>query len=322
MREDLLAQAEQELQLRRLENERTEERRRRKIQEEEPDIYALVRERENLIFDSMRGILQKKAAPGDLTERMEQISVKIREALRKRGYAEDYLSPVYSCPVCRDQGYTGEPVREMCLCLKRMYREKLRKEIGLGNSRAETFENYDETLFPVEKIPGMPFSQRELNRVIRNKCEQWANDWPDQRPRDLLIYGKSGLGKTWFLRAMTDRLIQRDVQTLLVTAFEFLDKARRGYYEEDGGLDEMIRVPVLMIDDLGSEPLMKNTTLEMLFHLIEERQRRNLATVCSSNLTVQELRERYNERIVSRLTDTRNSETLQLMGRDVRTGRK
>ena len=53
MREDLLAQAEQELQLRRLENERTEERRRRKIQKEEPDIDALVRERENLIFDSI-----------------------------------------------------------------------------------------------------------------------------------------------------------------------------------------------------------------------------------------------------------------------------
>ena len=75
---------------------------------------------------------------------------------------------------------------------------------------------------------------------------------------------------------------------------------------------------MLMVDDLGSEPLMQNITVEQLFHLINERQRRGLSTVISTNLTLKELRERYTERIASRLNDPKNCEIIILEGRDLR----
>ena len=77
-------------------------------------------------------------------------------------------------------------------------------------------------------------------------------------------------------------------------------------------------IPVLMLDDLGSEPLMQNITVEQLFHLINERQRKGLSTVISTNLTLPELKERYTERIVSRLNDPGNCEVIILEGRDLR----
>ena len=77
---------------------------------------------------------------------------------------------------------------------------------------------------------------------------------------------------------------------------------------------------VLMIDDLGSEPLMQNVTVEQLFNLLNERQNRNLATVISTNLDMAKFRERYTERIASRLRDSRCCKVLNLLGRDIRIG--
>ena len=75
---------------------------------------------------------------------------------------------------------------------------------------------------------------------------------------------------------------------------------------------------MLMLDDLGSEPLMQNITVEQLFHLVNERQRRGLSTVISTNLTLPELKDRYTERIVSRLNDPKNCQIIVLEGRDLR----
>ncbi len=322
MREDLLRQAEQEMEQRRLRHEQEEQDRLAKIQREEPDIGKLIAQRQELISGSLRGILRGEKSAEDLPEQMERVSGDIRKALKSRGYAEDYLSPIYDCGICRDTGYTGEPVRSMCICLQKAYREKLRAEIGLSGNRRETFENYDETLFPDQPEPGKNLSQRQGNLFVRNQCEKWADSWPGQKPRDLVLSGKSGVGKTFFLHAMATRLIERGCGVLLISAYSFLDIARKDYLEQEDGMRDLMDAEVLMIDDLGSEPLMRNITIEQLFSLINERQRANLPTVISTNLNEQELRERYTERIVSRLTDRGNCLFIPMEGRDIRTGRK
>ena len=68
---------------------------------------------------------------------------------------------------------------------------------------------------------------------------------------------------------------------------------------------------VLMIDDLGSEPLMQNVTVEQLFNLLNERQNKGLSTVISTNLEMSKFRERYTERIASRLRDSRSRFTAE-----------
>ncbi len=77
-------------------------------------------------------------------------------------------------------------------------------------------------------------------------------------------------------------------------------------------------MPLLLIDDLGTEPLWENITLEQLFALIEYRMTHNKSTVFSTNLTLENLRERYTRRILSRLLDQRLSLVLQFQGQDVR----
>ena len=321
MREDLLNEVFRDLQQQQLLNEETENSRRREIRSAYPGIASLMDRRESLISGTVQGILRGEAAPEDLPARMEQVSAEIREALKENGYPEDYLAPVYTCPLCRDTGFVGDSIRERCSCVNRRYQEKLRRAIGLPENGRETFECFDETLFSPDRLEGSQFSQREMMVRIRDFCERWADQYPAQQPRDLVLSGQSGLGKTFLLHAMAARLIERGHQVLLISAYRFLETARRSYFEADGQLEDLIASPVLMLDDLGSEPMMQNITIEQLFNLINERQRRSLATVISTNLNLAELRNRYTERIASRISDRQQCEFLQLRGRDLRNGR-
>ena len=320
MREDLLKELETEYEQIRSANEREEANRRARIRKEQPGIEKLVREREELIFGTLRNILNHSAEAGDLTERMEDLSSGIRRQLKENGFPEDYLAPVYRCTLCKDTGKTGDTVREPCVCLKKAYQRKLRERIGLVGEKAETFDTFDLNVFPDEKIPGHDFTQREIMDFYRKTCEKWAEDYPDAPCRDLLLTGSTGLGKTFLLRAMAERLIERDKNVLIISAYRMLEILRKSYFDNDQGTGDLLDAEVLMIDDLGSEPLMQNVTVEQLFNLINERQNRDLSTVISTNLDMARFRERYTERIASRLRDSRRCKILSLLGKDIRTG--
>jgi len=321
MREDLLNEVFQDLQALQRRNEETENRRRQEIMDGYPGIARLAEQREELIRNTLQDILDGKVTAEDLPERMESISMEIRKALRENGFPENYLAPVYECPECRDTGYVGDRVKEKCQCVQRRYQEKLRRAIGLPDQGKETFESFDPLVFPDQKNPGEAYSQREAMIMIRRSCENWAETYPGQRPRDLVLSGKSGLGKTFLLHAIANRLIGRGYNVLLMSAYSFLETARKSYFGNDGGLEVLIGTEVLMLDDLGSEPLMQNVTVEQLFNLINERQKRNLTTVISTNLSQEELKNRYTERIASRLTDRRCCLFLPITGKDIRNGR-
>lgn len=322
MREDLMREAWAELEEQQRRNEETERARREEIRQGYPEIQRLIRRREDLIQSALQEILRGEKTGGELPETMEAVSGEIRQALRGAGFPEDYLTPVYACPECRDTGYVGERIRRQCGCLRRRYQKLLRKAIGLPEDGRETFESFDPGVFPEERAEGSRYSQREAMQLIRESCERWTEEFPEQSPRDLILSGKSGLGKTFLLHAMANRLLERGVQVLLISAYSFLETARRSYFENDGGLEELVGSQVLMLDDLGSEPMLQNVTIEQLFNLINERQRRNLATVISTNLNQDELKKRYTERIASRITDRRNCLYLPLRGRDIRNGRE
>jgi len=318
MREDLLRELEREYADRRAANEAEEARRRNQMREEYPDVAALMAERENLIHGTLRDILSGKASQEDLPARMEAVSLSIRKKLASHGLPEDYLAPVCQCAVCRDTGYVGETVRDPCPCMVKAYQNKLRRQIGLDSADTETFGTFNLDIFSDVPEEGAKLSQRKQMARCKKICEEWANRWPDVQFRDLLLTGKSGLGKTFLLHAIANRLIERDINVLLISAYRFLQIARQSYFGEDNGLEELERVPVLMLDDVGSEPLMQNVTVEQLFNLINERQNHGLNTLISTNLNLAEFRTRYTERIASRMMDPKYCLVIPLEGRDVR----
>lgn len=318
MRSEILRELLAEYEEQRRANIREEDRRRAEVAEKCPEITGLMSAREELIHGNIRGMIGG-ADLGDLPQRMEVATRRIETTLEKNGWPKTYLDPVYRCRTCKDTGYAGEPIREMCECLKGRFYERLYRAIGLGEDSSQSFDHFRLDIFPDKLIEGKSYTQRQMMQMIRSECERWAEQFPKAETRDLLLMGQSGLGKTFLMRSMAKWLVERGYQVLLVSAFRFLEIARKAYFGQGvEELENVIGADVLFIDDMGVEPLMENITIPQWYNLINERQTRGRGTVISTNLMEKELRARYTERIASRLLDPRQCRLLQFVGEDVR----
>ncbi|MBR5231021.1 MAG: ATP-binding protein [Clostridia bacterium] len=305
-----------ELSQQRSANEREEMRRRTEVTEKCPEIGEIMVKRQQSVLAS---IYSAFALPPEenLEEKVLAWNAQIKLLLKQNGYPENYLEPVCRCKACEDTGYVGESKKTLCACAQALYAKHLEK--GGVFEQEQSFENYDENVFPDTPLPGTDVTQRRYMAVIRRRCEEYANALPHPAQKTLLLYGGSGLGKTYLLRAIHTRAREMDIPALCMTANTFLRTAREAYFSRDQqGLDALYETPLLLIDDLGTEPLLENITVEQLFNLINERQNARLCTVLSTNLSLTELKARYTERVLSRLLDKRSCQTLHFLGEDIR----
>ena len=113
--------------------------------------------------------------------------------------------------------------------------------------------------------------------------------------------------------------IENGKMVKLVTAFAMNQDFKSFQKEHDEDLiNRYIYPEVLFIDDLGTEPKYKDVTIEYLYLIINERKMKKLPTIITSNLSLADLRDYYDERIYSRIVDRNTSITLYLDGVDRR----
>ena len=252
MRKEIMQALQQEYEQQRLKNSQEELRRRQEVITRCPEIGQYLAERQNLIFGGVRGILNGKAAADDLPARMDVMNKRIADLLRQSGFPADYLAPVYRCKQCRDTGYVGEPIREMCPCLRSAFYARLYREVGLGEKAEQSFAAFDPNVFSNQPLPGKKYSQRQLMDMLRHQCEQYAEKYPSAATMDLLLMGQSGLGKTYLMHAIAKRLLERGFNVMMISAYRFLDVARRAYFSgKQEEMDTLMDTDVLMIDDLA-----------------------------------------------------------------------
>ena len=156
-------------------------------------------------------------------------------------------------------------------------------------------ERYIETPVDVSLIP-------ELARGWRTK------------DGNLLIFGEgTGNGKTTAAAylaglisqtATTFRFIQ--VPTLILRTRGTWNAAR-GEAAEDDILDDMLKPGVLILDDLGAEQL-SQTSSAFLYAVLDGRWANNKKTIFTSNLTPEQIIQRYGDKIASRVLSGRQVE--------------
>lgn len=286
-----------------------------------PGLRDLINARHAAVLKGVRtSILARHkdgSANASLPQRMADYNRQIGDLLEKGGFPRNHLQPVYTCAECRDEGYIYDPSRRMCSCMQREYSRRMLANSGVSGERC-TFDQYDETLFSDEQDE-KGHSQRKAAGIIRDVCLAYADSFPHTATRDLLLMGKSGLGKTFMLQCIAHRVAQRGHLPTYVSAYRLLEAARRAYMENDSDvLSSFMEAELLLIDDLGTEPLLNNVTVTQLFNLLNERQMAGKHTVISTNLSMTELRDRYTERITSRFLDGTGCRRLLFIGADIR----
>ena len=286
-----------------------------------PEIGRLRQESADLAFGAMRSILgetdpaRRQALAQEMKVRGRAINARIRQLLAGAGMPADALETRYRCPICRDTGYVGEAPARFCDCFEQRLRLRQHEDGSMAGLGEQNFERFDATVAPEED------GQRERLVKARTVCEYYADHFPDTDFRNLLLSGEGGLGKTFLLNCVFERVTGRGYTAVRITAFRMFEAMRQqhmGNDEKYDGFSALIGVPLLLIDDLGTEPMMRNITIEYLFTLLNERIAAKRHTVIATNLNPAQLKERYGERVASRLLDRSLCAAVLFKGKDMR----
>lgn len=296
----------------------TEEARLRQAVAECPEIGELRQKQLALVHCAVRSVLHEGSAEKTAAE-MARTRDRIGTLLEEHGHPRDWLEPVYQCAVCRDTGVTWSLPRVPCACRRQLERQILAESAGLRTA-GESFDTYGTEIFPEDRIiPALQLTQRREMELVRDRLAAWSAKAPAEGPRTVLLQGASGLGKTYLLRCIADAFVRRGIPCLLTRAYAIVEAARKRVFADNDELwQTVMETEALLIDDLGSEPVFQNITIEHLYELIESRQLAGRITVISTNLNQEDFRSRYTERIASRVTDRRECLIISLTGEDVR----
>ncbi len=254
-----------------------------------------------------------------LSERIAAIKTE-HEALRARraalllecGYPTDYTEPSYACKRCNDTGFFEA---KMCDCMKEALILEGIRSSGLGRLiDRQRFDN-----FSLDYYKNAP-EHYERAQYALQRTKAYAEEFGAEA-KNLLFMGPTGLGKTHLSTALARRVIERgfdvayeSVQDLIMD-FEY-DRFKSGYGDSSKRAERYLSCELLILDDLGTEQT-NQFVITSLYHLINTRINQGKSTVVSTNLIGdRELRERYGDRISSRLLG--EFEILLLSGTDIR----
>lgn len=233
-----------------------------------------------------------------------------RALLKENNIPPAFLEPVWRCDACQDTGYvTGEDGgKRMCACLTQ---RMLAEQFTQGQvSRRERFETFQEDIFPTPR-------QRKATCKARDICKDYAERFPGNNPPGLLILGQAGLGKSFLLNCVAVRVLERGFSVLSLPAYDYMQAVLAALRDRQP-MPDFHAPDLLILDDLGAEPMLNNITRENLTNLLDARQRQGLATAFSSNFTREQIINEYGERFAFRLLSPRNTLTLELIGENLR----
>lgn len=252
----------------------------------------------------------------DLPKKIEETRKESEKLLDKKkallsmlGLPADYTEIHYECAACSDTGYL--PNTKMCECMKRALAEEGFRTSGLGALiDRQSFENFSLDRFDEE------------DRSIMKHNLDFLRDYADTfraGKKSLILIGGTGLGKTHLSTALARAVIEKGYSVLYDTAhnviFDFNYDQFKSKPEEELRSEKYLDCDLLLLDDLGTEVQTKHTA-SYLYNLINTRMNRGKTTVVSTNLTPNDVVERYGDRLASRLFG--EYEILLFRGKDLR----
>lgn len=304
-----------------LKNNRIHLMRQKEIRERIPAYRRLEDEMRDMSVLAARAALEgSHESMADLTEKTEQISKQKKELLLQHGYPEDYLDPIYTCPDCHDTGYVGD---KKCHCFQKRIVEYLYEQSNLKEVLdIENFSHFDITYYPddyIEESTGLT-PRDNIRRILMTAhafCDNFGNC-----EQNLLLYGNTGVGKTFLTHCIAKELLSQSYTVVYLTSIGLFDILEKNKFdrelsslEKSTTVSYIMNCDLLILDDLGTE-LTNSFTTSQLYQVIDSRLVHKKSTIISTNLSFDDLREQYSERIFSRLTS--GYTLLKVTGEDIR----
>lgn len=175
--------------------------------------------------------------------------------LTQAGYRADYLELSYTCPDCKDTGYIG---KEKCHCFKKaiidyMYTQSNLQEI-LQKENFNTFSMDYYSDSHIDPLTGR--SSREAIQAAVRACQEFTQNFAKDGG-NLLLYGDTGVGKTFLTHCVAKELLDQTFSVIYFTASQLFDIFAKKQFEKDEDAardyEHIYDCDLLLIDDLGTE---------------------------------------------------------------------
>lgn len=320
VKEQVYAAAVSNLQTRRLTAQQQQQSRSDQIRREIPETAELDRQLRTVCMSLLQAMgTENSAARIKAIERQStEADAMLRQLLTAHGYPADYLDIHYTCACCNDTGFTdGKPCKCLTAEIGRVAAEQFNANSQLALSSFQTFS--------LHYYSDLPTEQYQVMERILQTCKQYAADFSPERAGNLLLLGNTGLGKTHLSLAIANELLQKGHSVMydsvgsLLHILEREQFRRGGEQSEQDTLSAVLTCDLLILDDFGTE-FDTSFSRSMLYTILNGRISAHKPVIVNTNLNHQEIRERYGDRILSRLLTESNN--MLFYGKDIRIQKK
>ncbi|MCR5701484.1 MAG: ATP-binding protein [Lachnospiraceae bacterium] len=285
----------------------------RAIEEErKEEIYRLIPRikeiEQSIAVSSIDAVRARLKGNTDRTDAVKDSNKTLIEEKKKllveHGYPEDYLNPIYTCPICHDTGRTGT---DYCSCFKQATITMLYRQSTLSKIlESENFDTFNLDYYPKESDGIHPYTPWDNMNNILNKAKDFVENF-DKNGGNMLFYGDTGLGKSFMSNCIAKALMDTRHTVLYQSAIHLFEEVcgdavmnKTGNPKNKEIYDYLYRCDLLIIDDLGTE-FTNSFVASELYNILNTRMRENKSTVISTNLNLQEINDRYSDRISTRI---------------------
>ena len=286
-----------------------------KYEEKKEKIYnehPLLREFDyNIItlFAKKASNLKDKDSDEDFEKAIAALKVERKKYLNSNGIKDDYLDVKYTCEKCKDTGFIDG---KKCSCL-------VAKEIAAFSeisdftniAKKDNFEKLDLTYYSNTEIAADGRNYNEYMKSIILEMRQKASAL-NKSPYNALFIGPTGTGKTFLTHCIGAEALKINKSVLCLNINEYVNSLMPNAISFE---PYAVSCDLFILDDLGTE----NTSdfiNSKLYYIIDKRLNTDKSTIITTNLSADELGEKYLSSIVSRLLNTYTLYNLQ--GEDLR----
>ena len=243
----------------------------------------------------------------------EELQKKRAELLEIAGFGRDYTEIKYECERCGDTGTVGQ---SMCICMRKKLIEAGFESSGMSDLiKKQRFDN-----FSLEYYKKTPENFRRMKAILEI-LKKYAENFDPATSGNIAMFGGTGLGKTHLSSAVAGVIIEKGNDVYYTSAnnmFADFEEKRFGSsaaYDVTGDVSQYFTCDLLIIDDLGAE-ISNQFTVSCLYNVINTRLNHHKPTMLSTNLTQDEFKKKYWDRISSRVTGEYT--VLPFCGEDIR----
>lgn len=190
------------------------------------------------------------------------------------------------CPNCETEKIALDGQRQAAETYQKEQAAKRRYFLNDYSSLPEDLKNADFNNYIVS-------TQEE--REALDFAKRLADEYIAGAKNNAFFVGRPGTGKSHLSHAVLQNFIEKTEKIgIFVNLVDFM--TRINFDNKESFIDRIIKAPLVVLDDLGSE-LDSKFSQDILYEILDKRVR----TIITTNLSGKEIVRRYNNRIYSRL---------------------